>query len=421
MLSKIQGQLVEWSTLADGLGCCGQQFHHVVFDEQRASEDTQDIKHTSFKVQVLFDDGHCAIGDYGSVYLYSDGILVVSPEMLDAEVLFYPLEKRLDLPAVFVEQGYLGRREGEVVGVIGKSPAKFGCKVDNSTNRGRIFLKIALTGESNCLIPQHSSSPFKYVLTLDNVVWSSAFFTNNKEGILLLYPKHPCQIKIAFVEDVASQRFYLNVVKSFNIVHRCVCNEKVCRNLSGNVELGLNLYPGFGLAKCRPFKESHAEVYRCRVKGIVLAWNNKLFPHTFTLRKFHHIVSEPLKDAIIALCIGPRKRSEAESIAKTESIGLLGMSLDNRHKFAHGVTPIKLTKNQKQKVIPVTESPVSGFVLYCTRNHSSKLTLWNKVHDLTEYVFPFIHLSEILSINANILNSNRGQLFQASISCNLAA
>lgn len=64
---------------------------------------------------------------------------------------------------------------------------------------------------------------------------------------------------------------------------------------------------------------------------------------------------------------------------------------------------------------------VSGFVLYCTLNHSSKLTLWDKVHDLTEYVFPFIHLSEILSINTNILNSNRGQLFQASISCNLAA
>lgn len=87
MLPKIQGQLVEWGTHADGQRCFGQQFHHVVFDEQRASEDTQDIKHTSFKVQVLLDDSHCAISDYGRVYLYPDGILGVSPKVLDAEVV----------------------------------------------------------------------------------------------------------------------------------------------------------------------------------------------------------------------------------------------------------------------------------------------------------------------------------------------
>jgi hypothetical protein len=48
----------------------------------------------------FFDDGHEDIDGYGYPYLGLDRVLGGAEKRLDAQVLFDPLEEKLDLPAI---------------------------------------------------------------------------------------------------------------------------------------------------------------------------------------------------------------------------------------------------------------------------------------------------------------------------------
>lgn len=72
----------------------------------------------------MLHDGYETVGTNSRVDLYSDSTLSCTPELLDLEVLFEPLEEQLYLPTVLVEVGYLlGCQRSRV----------FGCKVTNSS------------------------------------------------------------------------------------------------------------------------------------------------------------------------------------------------------------------------------------------------------------------------------------------------
>ena len=55
----------------------------------------------------MLHDGYETVGTNSRVDLYSDSTLSCTPELLDLEVLFEPLEEQLYLPSILVEVGNL--------------------------------------------------------------------------------------------------------------------------------------------------------------------------------------------------------------------------------------------------------------------------------------------------------------------------
>ena len=64
----------------------------------------------------MLDNGDKTIGSDGCANLYPDSVLSSSPEFLDFEVLFEPLEEQFNLPAVLVEFRHIESLQMECVG-----------------------------------------------------------------------------------------------------------------------------------------------------------------------------------------------------------------------------------------------------------------------------------------------------------------
>ena len=60
------------------------------------------IKYRPANFEVMLDDGNEAVSDDGDVYLDADGVLGLTPESLDLEMLLDPLEQ-LHLPPIFIK------------------------------------------------------------------------------------------------------------------------------------------------------------------------------------------------------------------------------------------------------------------------------------------------------------------------------
>ena len=70
-----------------------KQVLDAVHGEGRLAKDAHDLEHRPANFEFVLDDGNEAVGDDGDVYLDADGVLGLTPEPLDLEMLLDPLEK----------------------------------------------------------------------------------------------------------------------------------------------------------------------------------------------------------------------------------------------------------------------------------------------------------------------------------------
>lgn len=70
-----------------------KQVSDIVLDQQRATQNADDLVDRPADLKVVFDDSDEAIGDNGNMYWYADSILGLAPKSFDSQVLFNPFEK----------------------------------------------------------------------------------------------------------------------------------------------------------------------------------------------------------------------------------------------------------------------------------------------------------------------------------------
>lgn len=63
--------------------------------------------------EVHFDNGNQHVGRDSAPDLRLDRVIAVAQELLDSQVLLYPLEDQIDLPAIFVKRRYVQRIASE--------------------------------------------------------------------------------------------------------------------------------------------------------------------------------------------------------------------------------------------------------------------------------------------------------------------
>ena len=98
-----------------------EQVSDIVRGECRLAKDTHDFNDRPANLKVMLDDCNEAVCDDSNMYLYAHGILRLTPEVLDLEMLLNPLEEQLHLPSVLIKQGDVLCTEEEVVRVVDKA------------------------------------------------------------------------------------------------------------------------------------------------------------------------------------------------------------------------------------------------------------------------------------------------------------
>ena len=381
----------------------------AVRGEHRLTQDAHDLEHGPANFEVVFDDGCEAVGDDGDMNLYSDSIFRFSPESLDSEMLLDPLEEKLNLPPVFIQQGdFLGFEE-EVVRVVDKAAMKFGRIIDDSSDDARILLTILLLCKADALVFEDVVCSIKDVLSIDNLVCRLALLPDDEECSEDMNLIEPGEVKVASVKDIAGQSLVCEPVHRVDIVNFGIGNPVKYRNLCDDVNLSVNLDARLRAPELCPPEHRHTKVDGSGVDGIELAMQLKLFRDSLGLGLGHHVEGKLLEDAVVSEVVSFGKHLPVDRLtAESEEYGLLCMGNSNICKLPETCTTCKLAKHEDQQVVPMRHGPTFGPV-FILGDNAPELPLREELGDLCKNVCSNVHFCSDFEPDAKVRISRSGQ------------
>jgi len=80
-----------------------------------------------------------------------------------------------------------------------------------------------------------------------------------------------------------------------------------------------------------------------------------------------------------------------DALSKTEMVTLILMGCNNAYQFPEAVTSGQLSEHHQQELVPARHG-LGPLICILTLHHLVELFLWQKLHELTEYVFSAIHV-----------------------------
>ena len=396
-----------------------EQVLQMLLDEQRTAQDAHDLIDVPFEFHLTFKYGYHAISANGSVDLYSDSGLGVSPESGNPEMLLYPFEKQLYLPAMLVKKHYLFCREIEIVRIECVGTFLLGYIGNDSAYFCRIVFPVTLSGESNRLIPDNVTF-FKQIIAGYSLIFRIPLFPQNKERVVLFNLKQSCQIPVTAIEDITCQRLIINHIHGIDVMNCGLGNMNHGRYMGGNVKLGVKFDSGLRASEPGPIEHRQTQVYGGGVKGIELAADAELSVDTCALCKLDHVVGECLEYMPVPMVVTTGKGYLADRLLpKSQMEGFLFMGAKYYCQLAQTSATEKLAEYQNKEVAPVGQLPpqcsVVDIILGSVFHYPLKFTLRQKFYNLTEYILSAVHrcyITPIFRAGAKIVISKVRQHFQ---------
>lgn len=113
----------------------------------------------------MLHDGYETVGTNSRVDLYSDSTLSCTPELLDLEVLFEPLEEQLYLASILVEVGNLLGSQFHGIGQEHELTVLLLIMEPNEPQMLRITFLTTVDGQFNLCISEYSFGLLRFQLT----------------------------------------------------------------------------------------------------------------------------------------------------------------------------------------------------------------------------------------------------------------
>jgi len=391
--------LFEWLEEVSDSVCC----------ECGLAKDTHNLDDRPADIEVMLDDGNEAVGDNCNVYLNSDSILGLSPESLDLKMLLNPLEEKLDLPSVFVQECDVLGRKIEVIRIIRECPMKVFCIENDASDGNWIVLLVPLSREADGLVSQDVVIPSKQVISrFDNVVWFE-LLPYDEECSRLLNGEKSGEVKVASVKHIAGKTLVCEPVHRIDVMNLCIGNPVEHRYLCGNVNLGVDSDTRFCTSKFCPAKYRHTKVDGRGIDSIESSMQFKLLREASGLGNGHHMKGKLLKDAVVSESAGFGQHLPVDRLAaKAEEYGFLTMCGCYICKLPKTSAAHKLAEHKNQHVAPMGHRPSSGSVVVFD-DDAPELSLRKELGYLSKNVCSNIHVCSEFESDAKVYISRFGQ------------
>ena len=395
----------------------GEELHNAVFGKQGTAQNSHDLHDWTSKLEVVLNDTDETVCDDGNVNLNAHGIVALTPERLDLEVLLDPFEKEFDLPPVFIKESDILGCKIEVVRVISERAVQVRSIVDDTPDFTWIFLLVLLLREDNCLVAQDVVRSVKDVFAINNLIVRTFFLTNDKEGSGYGNLVKSGEVKVASVKDIACQRLVCEPVHGVDVMHVGIGNPVEHGNLRDDIHLRMDFDARLRTSELRPTKERHTEVDSRRVHGIEPAVQLKLSRNPSLLRKEHHVEGKLLKDAIVSEVVSLGKSTLVDgSLSESEMKRLLSMSGCYICEFPQSTATLKLPEHEDEQLTPRRRCPILGPVAGLG-NKALEIPLWKEAGYLSENVLPDMHKYPKFDLGAKVRISKVRQGFYDLLYC----
>ena len=350
------------------------------------------VERTFSQLAIVLHNGHNTVCDNCNVYLFSHRILSVVSEGLDSETLLYPAEEKFHLPSLLVEHGHILGLEFKVVRQEGESSFQLRCVINNPAQIGGILLFGLVSGKADCLVKEHVIAIIRQLSTINDLILEAGFLADYEVGTYSGNGVQPGQIIISLVEDVECVRLVWNLIHSVHVMNICLRNMYVLRYLGDHIEKSVNLDSTFGFFETGPFIQTQAQFYCGGVKSVELSVQNELTVYPLGLGQCNHIISEFFEKPVIPVGVSIfQSTSGNDALSKIEMVTFILMGCCDADLFPEAVASGQLSEHHQQELVPARHG-LSPLICIVTLYHLIEFFLWQKLHELTEYVFSAIHV-----------------------------
>lgn len=388
-----------------------QQVSDIVLDQQRAAQDSHDLHDRPAQLEIMFNDSNETIGDDSNMNLYADGILRLTPECLDSEVLLNPFEEQLNLPSVLVQKCDVLGCEKEVVRVVRERPLQLRGIIDDTSERDGVIPFVPLSRETDGLVAEHIVGTVQEVIPVLNVIIGMTLFPNDEEGSTDMDLIESCKVKVPSVKHIASLRLVCKPVHRVDIVHIGVGDSVEYRYLRDDVNLCVDFDARLGLSELRPAENGQAEINGRGVHGIEPSMQLKLLCDALALCNGDHVECKLFKDAIVPESVSSGQHLPVDrQVSESKKESFLTMGECDICKLPEASASQKLAEHQDQQMVPMAQRPASGLVVVLGKD-ASELPLREKLCYLSKDILTYMHNGVGFEVAAKIAISKAGHDF----------
>jgi len=342
-------------------------------------------------LKLLFNDGNQHVGADSRPDLSLHGVLACAKKVLDAQVLFDPLEEEFDLPAVFVQGCDGGGRQTGVVGQKDQSLACGGVGKPNTPNVFGIVLDGIKALERNTLIGNHScaSSGWGRVDASGPQVVLGA---RDVKGTGLMKAKQSLEIHVATVHHVEGSGLEDQHIEHLRIVGLAVGEVYKRWDCAPKVQKGVDLDRRLGGPEQGPRKDAHAQVDGAGIQGIdrVLQIQPQVFLDIDFACPSDQDCSQIGPDSPVPALVGLGKRTSLDRGSKPHTVELARVRPQACLDVSERLSPCELRKGHRAKVLGSRQGTHSR-VAFVPRNDLGETRPRDELHDLRKQRLADVH------------------------------
>ncbi len=342
---------------------------------------------------TFFQDCNEHVGAHSDPYLCLHGVLAVTEEALDSQMLLDPFEEQLHLPALTIECRDQWRAERKIVGQKHHALAGLGLSHHDAAQYGWVVGLRVEPGEHTGLIAQDIRGYPIHGLGVAALELHVALRTGNEERLRLRDGKQASKVDVAAVEEIERTGLEIDQIERVDIVHFAVADVDEARDVAVQIEQRVQLDGRLLSSKRCPRKHRQTQIDGGRIERV----DGGLEVHAQRLVGVHRTCgrNQALREVGINL---PRAHrigigqcvSRDQTTAKTQVIEPMRLSakvdLDVSQRFA----PSQLRERHGKKLIEAGE--VLNLVLATMRGHATAKRAQRQVrHELSEDELAVVH------------------------------
>ena len=343
-------------------------------------------------MKFLFDDGNQNVGRHGAPDLRLDGVLAVAQKLLDAKVLFDPLEEQFDLPTILVKRGDCQRWQYKIVGQEDEGLSCLGVFETNAAQILWVMLSGIKAVELHRLIADHARTSVG-ALRVDSFGIRVRLGTSHKERAGQIHCVESFEIQIPAIHDIKGAWLGRQEIEHVHFVHLAVADMDKRWDSAAQIQQRVQLDCSLGFAKWRPIEQAQTKVDRRCIQRI----NRVLQIQADQVRvavKFACALDQQGgyvgPNAPVARLVGVGQRRAMHRVAKAHRVKFVRIGAKRYLDIAQALAPRQLRKRHHTKLF-CTAQTANARVAAVTIDDTTKARPRHEFHNLRKQRLADIH------------------------------
>ncbi len=361
------------------------------FLESSHAQNLQKSVERAVEHEALLDDGRKHINRDRDPNLCLHRILRGSVKCLDPQVLFDPTKKQLYMPAALVKRRDDRSRKDKIIGQKGQIAVVVPVIESDAAELVGIGVVGIESREDDRLIADQIRG-FIHRPRVEPAALKIGLSADDEKGLTLMEEVETGEIKVATIEDIETAGLGDEIIQDPDVVNFSFCDLDKRGDRAPQIQKGMELDGGLGLAENGPREKRKTKIDRCGVEGIngLFEFQSEIVVGIKVASLMDEDLGEVGVDAPIASLIGVGQSTSGDPAAESHVIELRRHSAETGLDIAEALAVGQLSESHGEKLVPAGKA-FDFMAAVITDDAATELMDGQEIDKLDENGFTDIH------------------------------